>query len=411
MLTARPNAPEGYMRRRFASRLRLGAALLLVIQAACGDNEYAPPPPAAVTAQQPEVRDVTNWAEYTGTMRAVKSVDVRARVEGFLLSMSFEPGDTVEQGDLLFVIDPEPFEVARRAAEAERASGQAELSVAQTELDRSQAMYDRKATSEIQLIQARARRDKAAAVVAAAEAAVHAARLDLEYAHVRAPISGRVGRHFVDVGNLVGAGEATLLTQMIRYSPIYVYFHLSERDLLAVQERSAERREARDQDYENRDPTPVFVGHANEDGYPREGKIDFTALQVDPDTGTLEVRGILPNEGQLDEIIVPGTFVRVRVPIGELTGALLVSERALGADQNGRYLLVVNDDDVVEYRNVQMGPQIEGMRVITDGLRADDWVIVNGVQRARPGARVAPERIGGDEAAPPDPVSAADPAQ
>jgi RND family efflux transporter MFP subunit len=362
---------------------------ILCLAAACGGNEYAPPPPPEVTAERPIVRDVTRFAEYTGTTRAVEAVEVRARVKGFLQSMHFEPGDSVEKGDLLFIIDPEPFEVALQAARADLASHQAEFDLAETEFERSQSMYDRKAISEIQLIQARAKRDKTAAAVAAAESDVHAAQLDYDYAHVKAPITGRVGRHLVDLGNLVGAEEATRLTEMVRYAPIHVYFQLSERDLLALQGLSQRRREEIGASYEERRPTRVQVGRANEDGYPHEGHVDYTALQIDPDTGTFEVRGILPNQGSLDEIIVPGTFVRVRVPIAEAKDALLVSERALGADQSGRYLLVVNDQDVVEHRRVDVGPLLDGLRVIAKGLRREDRVIVNGLQRARPGARVS----------------------
>jgi RND family efflux transporter MFP subunit len=387
------------MRWHRGPRAHLSAFLLLVAFGfACGSNEYAEPPPPAVTVQRPSVRDVTRFAEHTGTTRAVESVEVRARVKGFLESMHFRAGDDVVAGALLFTIDPEPFEVALEAAEAAFASAEAERDLAQTEFDRTQMMFDQEAMSELKLIQARAKRDKAVAAVAAATAEVHAAKLDLEYAHVKAPITGRVGRHLIDMGNLVGAQEATLLAEMVRYAPIYVYFHLSERDLLALQELSRSRREERGADYEDRQPTPVQVGRANEEGYPHEGKIDFSALEIDPDTGTFEIRGLLPNEGALDEIIVPGTFVRVRVPIGEQKDALLLSERALGADQNGRYVLVVNDADVVEQRPVEVGPLVDGLRVIETGLRAEDWVIVNGLQRARPGAPVAAERAEGGAA-------------
>jgi RND family efflux transporter MFP subunit len=381
------------MHRPRSFRARLGARLLAVAcTSACGSNEYAEPPPPDVEVQHPVVRDVTRFVEYTGTTRAVESVEVRARVKGFLQTMHYRAGDEVEKGELLFTIDPKPFELALEAAAAEVASRSAELDLAQTEYERSHMMFDRDATSELKLLQARAKRDKAAAAIAESEAAVHAAQLDLDYAHVKAPITGRVGRHLVDPGNLVGAGEATLLTRIVRYAPIHVYFHLSERDLLALQELSQEQREARKASYEEREPTPLHVGRANEEGYPHEGVIDFSALEIDPDTGTFEIRGLLQNQGALDEIIVPGTFVRVRVPIAEETGALLLSERALGADQSGRYVLVVNTDDVVEQRPVEVGPLVDGLRLIEKGLRAEDWVIVNGLQRARPGARVTPKR-------------------
>jgi RND family efflux transporter MFP subunit len=400
----RPHRSRQVFRSAFSFLFAFGCGAFVF---GCGANEYAPPPPPGVTAQHPVVRDVTRYAEYTGTTRAVESVEVRARVKGFLLSMEYEAGDDVEEGDLLFIIDPEPFQVALEAAQADLASNQAELDLTQTEFERIGIMYKKQATSEIKLIRSRAERDKAAAAVAASKADVHAAQLDLDYAHVKAPIKGRAGRHHVDIGNLVGAQDATLLTNMVRYAPIYVYFHLSERDLLALQKMSQRRRNAEGKDYENRPATPVEVGLADEEGYPHRGIIDFTGLQVDPNTGTYEVRGILPNVGELDEVIVPGTFVRVRVPIGQQPGAILLGESALGADQSGRYVLVVNDDNVVEHRRVEVGPMIDGLRVIEEGLGAEDWVIVEGIQRARPGSQVAAERNAAGAKSAPDAAPAA----
>ena len=355
---------------------------------ACGNNEYASPPPPAVTTQHPMVRDVTRYVEYTGTAEAVESVEVRARVTGFLRSMHFEPGDRVEKGELLFVIDPEPFEIELAAAQAGLAANTAELDLAQTEYDRARMMFKKKAISELNLIQAGAKRDQAKAAAQSSKTKIHAAELDIEWAHVKAPITGRVGRHRVDVGNLVGAEGTTLLTNMIRYSPVYVYFHMSELDLLALQKMNLRRRKSRNAKYDDREKTTVQVGRADDDGYPHEGVIDFTGLQVDPSTGTLEVRGVLPNEGALDEVIVPGTFLRVRVPIGDQKDALLVTERALGSDQSGRFVLVVNDEGVVEHRVIEVGPIVDKLRLIEKGLAPDDQVIVNGLQRARPGAPV-----------------------
>ena len=359
---------------------------------ACGSNEYAPPPPPKVSAAPPLVKDVTRYIEYTGRAVAVESVEVRARVKGILLSEHFEPGETVEQGAPLFTIDPEPFEVRLKAARADRASSKAELDLAQTELDRVEIMFEEHAASELQLIQIRAKRDKAAAAVAAADAEIHAAELDIRYAKVEAPITGRVGRRQTDIGNLVGSDGPTLLTEMIRYQPLYVYFHLSEGDLLEIQKMGRDAREREGQSYGEREPTPVEVGRASDEGYPFTGEIDFSALEIDPDTGTFEVRGVLRNEGALDEIIIPGSFVRVRVPIGQSEDALLVDERALGADQGGRYLLLVNSEGLVDHRPVEVGPLYDGMRLIEAGLEPGDWVIVNGLQRARPGSTVEVEK-------------------
>jgi RND family efflux transporter MFP subunit len=382
-------------RERFASLTRrslllsLGALALL----ACGGNEYVAPPPPKVTVARPEVRDVTRYAEYTGTTRAVERVVVRARVEGFLLSMEYEPGDFVEKGAPLFVIDPEPFELTLKSAEAELTSAKAEHELAKTEFKRTAALYKQQATSEINFIKLKARRDTAAAAVLDAEAKARSAQLDLDYAHVEAPVAGRVGRHLVDLGNLVGADGPTQLTDVVTYSPLYVYFHVSERDLLDFQTGGRERRQEAGADWDNRPPTPLYVGRANEVGFPHEGIIDYTALELDASTGTFEVRAILPNEGELDEVIIPGTFVRVRLPVAQVNGALLVPERALGADQSGRYVLVVNDDNIVEQRRVQVGPpRLDGTRIVEKGVQAEDWVVTNGIQRARPGAPVEPER-------------------
>jgi RND family efflux transporter MFP subunit len=349
----------------------------------------------------PEQREITRFADYTGTTRAVEAVDVRARVQGFLQSIHFEPGDFVDKGTLLFIIDPKPFEVALESAQAKLARARAQLELAKAELGRREQALETRAISELEVIQTRAQRDQARADVRTAAAAVADTQLDLDYAHVKAPIEGRVGRNLVDVGALVGAGDATLLAQMVRYKPVYVYFNISERDVLSLQKRSHSLRDALDKDYDDRETTVIHVGLADEEGYPHDGRIDYTGLRVDPDTGTFEVRGVLPNEGSLDEIMMPGLFVRVRIPIGREEQAMLVSQRALGADQGGRFVLVVGSEDVVEQRYVKVGPEIDGMAVIESGLRPDDRVVVKGVQRARPGAQVTPHSDGAAPAAAP----------
>ena len=366
-------------------------AALALAGIACGSNEYAAPPPPQVTVATPAQEDVVLYGEYTGTTRAIEAVEVRARVMGFLVNMHFEPGEHVTKDDLLFTIDPEPFQIALQAARAQRDSAKAKLDLQQTELDRAKVLYEKQASSELSFIQARAARDTAQAALDHAEADLRSAELDLDYCYVKAPASGRVGRRQVDIGNLVGSDEATRLTEIVRYSPLYVYFYISERDVQALQKLGKARRVEQSLAYSNRDRTEIQVGLASEEGYPHQGYIDYTALQIDPSTGTFEIRGVLENTGALDEIIVPGTFVRVRVPLGRATGALLVSERALGSDQSGRYLLVVNAQNVVEHRPVQVGSLVDARRVIETGLEPGDRVIVNGLQRARPGATVAPQ--------------------
>jgi RND family efflux transporter MFP subunit len=378
-----------------ASRTRSVAlvSIAALVLGACADNTYQAPPPPTVTGAQPAVADVVRFIEYTGTTRAVAAVTVRARVEGFLESMYFEPGRNVKKGDPLFLIDPEPFELELKAANANVTSRRAELDLAQTEFERTRSLYRSKTTSEIKFIQSRARRDTATAELALAEANARAAQLNVEYANVTSPLDGRVGRNLVDIGNLVGAGEATPLVDVLDYSPLYVYFYISERDVLDLQATGFRNRKARGVDYEHRARSVMYVGRANEEGYPHAGEIDYSALEIDAETGTFEIRGILDNEGSLDQIIVPGSFVRVQVPIGLQSDALLVPESALGADQNGRYVLVAGDDGLVEQRSVTVGAERrDGLRVIDSGISANDWVITKGLQRARPGAKVTMEK-------------------
>ncbi len=390
---------------RLGPREALTAALVgALLGLACGPgNQYAAPPPPAVTVARPEVRDVVRYSEYTGRTQAVEEVELRARVGGYLASIEFAPGDTVEQGELLFVIDPRPFQIALEAAEAERASARAELARAQSQLEREEQALETRAISELEVIQSRATRDKAAASLRNAESAVADAELDLDFAYVKAPIAGRVSRNLVTVGNLIA--EETVLAQMVRYDPMHVYFNVSERDVLAFQDRSVERRRTSGEDFES--GTSTFeMGLADEKGYPHQGYIDYAAPQVDPDTGTLELRGVLPNAGPFDDIVLPGLFVRVRVPVADVEGALLVEERAVGSDQSGRFVLVVNEQNVVEQRGVELGPLIDGRYVIDSGLRREDRVVVTGIQRARPGSTVAPEEAERQADSPSEPDAA-----
>lgn len=371
----------------------LAAAWLL---AACEQkNAYVEPPPPKVTTAQPLKQEVIDYLEFTGTTRAFEEVEIRARVAGFLQSMHFTPGTFVEKGDQLFVIDPREYRAALNAAQAELDSAKAQLRRAETEYARAQRLFKQKAGAEKNVVQWRGERDIAKAAVAMAKARVERARLDLDYTKVTAPIAGRVGRNLVDVGNLVGEGEPTLLTTITRYDPMYVYFNLNERDLLKVmamyRERIRERGLDTDTDPDIEADIPLFLGLANQEGYPHEGKLDFAESGVDPGTGTLKLRGVFPNPAK-PKVLVPGLFTRLRMPIDEREDALLVTERAIGADQGGRYLLAVNSENVVEKRLIRMGQLVDGLRVIEEGLQPGDWVIVNGLQRARPGAKVDPER-------------------
>lgn len=356
-----------------------------LLSAGCVEkNKFVPPPPPKVTVAQPLKRDVVEYVEFPATTRAVATVSLRSRVSGYLKEIAFSDGDTVKEGDLLFVIEPEPYEVARTSAQASLEKAKASLLLAETELRRTQELRRSNSIAEAEVDAAVANRNSAAADVAAAEASVKKAQLDLDYTRVTAPINGRTGRHLVDKGNLVQA-ETTELATVESIDPIYVFFQISEADYFRFMEL---RRQNVIPD-PAKVPIELQVGLPNEVGFPHVGKLDYLDLGVDAETGTLLRRGIFPNP---DGTLVPGLFVRIRAALGKPVPRLLVEERALAADQRGDYLFVVGKDNVVEYRPVKLGALHDGKRVIETGVHEGDWVIVNGIQRARPGATVDPTR-------------------
>ncbi len=353
----------------------------------CGErNQYVEPPPPGVTVSKPLQMDVVDYLEFTGTTQSVDTVDIRARVQGFLQNVFFKDGANVNKDDLLYIIDPRTYQAAVDKARADLDNRRAQLEKTEIEYQRNVRLYKENAASQRDLDNSKANRDSAKAAVAAATAALEEAQINLGYTTIRAPIEGRIGRSLVDVGNLVGAGEYTLLATIKDYDPIYAFFTISERELLRIMKM--QREEGKIKDEYRPELIPVELGLSNESGYPHKGTLDFADLGVDPSTGTILMRGIFPNPDPY--VLLPGLFVRLRLPIGLVRDALLVTDRALGADQQGKYLLVVNQDHVVEYRPVKTGPLVNGMRVIEEGLKADEWVVVNGIQRARPGAKVNP---------------------
>lgn len=362
------------------------STLAVVALVGCNQkNSYMPPPPAVVGVTMPEKHPVTNYLELTGTTQAINSVDLVARVEGFLQAIKAPDGALVEKGDVLFVIEPEPYQAKLKQARAGIAEQQAALARASSEYRRQQRLIKQNASSEAELERWQAERDQAQAGLDSAAASAQLAAIDLGYTKVTAPFDGRLSAHLVDVGSLVGAGAPTTLATLVQLDPIWVYFSVSERDVLRIKE-SLRRRGIT---YTETPPVTVEVGLQSETGYPHQGKLDYIAPQIDTSTGTLTARAVVDNA---DRIFLPGLFVRVRVPVGKRSSALLVPERALGTDQGGQYLLTVNAKDVVEQHYVKIGPSVDGMLVIEDGIGADERVVVSGIQRAIPGAKVAPEQ-------------------
>ena len=360
---------------------------LLLLMTACAQQQppAAPPPPPKVTVSQPMNREVVEWEEYTGRLEAMESVEVRARVNGYLQSIHFKNGATVKQGDLLFVIDPRPYQAELERAKAEVALANARLERTSKDLARAQMLVRSRAVSEEEVDTRVSDPRQAQESVQAARATVNAAQLNVEFTQVRAPISGRISRNLVSVGNLINGGttQSTLLTTIVSLDPIYCYFEADERSYLKGirQLRNGDRTNGR------ASKQPVYVALTDEENFPHQGFIDFLDNRLDQNTGTITARAVLPNP---DLLLAPGLFARVRMPAGDKYKAMLLPPEAVGSDLSQQFVFVVDDQNLVQYRKVTPGPIIDGWRVIRDGLQPDDWVIVKGVQRAKTGAQVDP---------------------
>lgn len=369
---------------------RLPLVGLVFLLASCQQQPAAtpqPPPPPQVTVSQPVVRNVIEWDEYTGRLEAVESVEVRARVSGYLQSVHFTDGTIMKKGALLFVIDPRPYQAELDRAKAALEQANARFERTQKDFARAQQLVRSRAISQEEVDTRSADQREAQEAVQAARASVEAARLNVEFTQVKAPISGRISRQLVTEGNLItgGTGDATLLTTIVSLDPIYGYFEVDERAYLKYTRlwRNGTHHGS------GNGKTPVSLGLANETGFPHQGYLDFIDNRLDPNTGTMTGRAIFPNP---DSALIPGLFARTRLPGSGRYEALLISDEAIGSDQTQRFAFVVNDQNTVEYRKVEVGPMIDGLRVIRDGLKPEDWVIVNGVQRVRPGVRVNPQK-------------------
>lgn len=407
--------------------------LLLTVLFAAGCQDAAPeataPPPPQVDVAQPINREIVLWHKYTGRMAAVESVDVRARVSGYLSSIHFVEGQRVEEGDLLFVIDPRPFEAALASEEAQLRRAKAELEAAQARTaqsvaekeqavarqtlaqqrrDRVKRLLEREAITQdefeeavSQYTQAVADVEAANAAIAAAEAAVETARasiavnetevenakLQLSYTEIRAPITGRISNRRITEGNLVDGGNenADALTTIVRLDPIHCYFDAHEREVLAYMRliQAGQQESSREGEYRN----PVFMKLVDETGYPHAGHIDFVDNRIDPNTGTLRVRAIFPNP---NNFLTPGMFAEVRLPGSIPHEAVLIPDIAVGTDQSETYVYVVNGAKKIERRDIELGPLRHGLRIVEAGLDGSENLVMSGLQTIRPGVEVNP---------------------
>jgi RND family efflux transporter MFP subunit len=373
--------------------MRILLLVLVIGLAGCSGAPSAAPQaePMPVTVSRPVERYVTDYADYTARTAAVDSVEVRAHVWGYLDRVNFQEGALVKAGDVLFVIDPSPYQAAYDAAGAQVAQNVASLELAQQYHTRAKTLNADKipAIAKAELEQYESQEKQAAANLNYARARLATAKLNLGWTKVTAPISGRVSRYVVTVGNLVQAGDqngGTLLTTLVSVDPMYAYFDVDEYTALRVRQlvREGKSDSPRDGGY------PVFLGLANEVGHPHKGTINFVDNQVNPKTGTIRLRGVFPNK---EEHLLPGFFARIRVPIGRAHEALLVSDRALDTDQGQKILYIVNEKNEVVSRPVRVGALHEGLREITEGLKPGEKVIVNGLQQVRPGITVEPKLV------------------
>jgi RND family efflux transporter MFP subunit len=379
---------NGSVRQRAAAVSDIFRVILVVAAfvtlSACEQNSFVPPPPPKVDVGLPVQRTITRFLEATGNTAPIKTVDLVARVQGFLQSIDYQDGAVVKEGAPLFTIEPETYKLKLEQAQAAEAGVQASLKQAEADYKRQADLVAKQAVSQATLDTSTSNRDNAQANLQQAQVNTRIAEVNYGYTKVVAPFDGIVSAHLISVGELVGASSPTQLATIVQFDPIYVNFNVNEQDVLRIR-AEAKRRGMTTNDLKQ---LPIEVGLQTESGYPHEGKLDYASPTINQSTGTLAVRGVLPNA---DRILLPGYFVRVRVPFEQQQNALLVPDVALGADQGGRYLLVVNNENVVEQRKVQTG-QVEGeLRVIESGLKPDDRVVIGGLLRAIPGQKVDPQ--------------------
>jgi RND family efflux transporter MFP subunit len=375
----------------------VATAAIAVVQAGCGRSGGAaqggPPPPPQVSVAAVVEKRVKDWDEFTGRFQAVETVEIRPRVSGYIDKVAFKEGGLVKQGDLLFVIDPRPYQADYDRAAADLKRYKTALELARIESTRVQRLRESGAVSQEELDERTSTVAQAEANAAGAQAAVESAGLNMSFTRVTSPITGRVSRAEVTRGNLVTGGNngGTLLSSVVSMDPIYLYFDGDEQAYLRYQQmgRAGERTSSRDA------PNPVHIGLANEEGFPHTGSMDFVDNQLNPQTGTIRARAVFDNK---DGRFTPGLFARVQLVGSDDYNAILIDDRAVNTDQSQKYVFLLGPDNKVEYRRVKLGRVIDGLRIVREGLKAGDVIVVNGAQRVHPGLTVTPQRVtmGGD---------------
>ncbi|MEH2671709.1 RND family efflux transporter MFP subunit [Bradyrhizobium japonicum] len=388
MRHARASAHFGrssFVRLRNAPLARIAFVVSAFVSlSACEQNSFVAPPPPKVEVAPPVQRAITRYLDATGNTAPIQTVDLVARVQGFLQAINYQDGSFVKEGTTLFTIEPETYKLKLEQAQAAEVGAQATLKQAELDFKRQTDLVQRQAVSQATLDTSTSTRDNAQASLQQAQVNTRIAAVNYGYTNVAAPFDGIVSNHLVSVGELVGVASPTQLATIVQLDPIYVNFNVNEQDVQRVRDEARRRgltvNELRQ--------LPVEVGLQTETGYPHKGKLDYISPTLNQSTGTLAVRGVFANP---DRTLLPGFYVRVRVPFEKQDDALLVPDVAIGSDQAGRYVLVVNAENVVEQRKVTTGPLDEGLRVIESGLKPDDRIVTAGLLRAIPGQKVDPQ--------------------
>lgn len=371
-----------------SSAVRGGMVLCVaLLLAACEEkNTYVPPPPPTVTVATVLEQPVARFLELTGNTASINSVDLNARVQGFLTAINYKDGAFARKGSSLFVIEQDQYKAQVEQAKATLAANQAQQVQAEAEFNRQNQLAKQDFASQAALDQARAKRDSAVANVANAQASLELAQINLGYTQVNAPFDGAVTAHLQDVGALVGYSGPTKLATIVQLNPIWVWFTLSEQEVLRIKENLAKQGKSLSGLTRDLPDIPMEIGLQTETGYPHRGRIDYVAPQVDANLGTLTVRGIFQND---DFALLPGLFTRVRLPLGQAVSTILIPDSAISYNQLGPYVLTVTADNVVRQTQITLGQlQADGLRAVTGGLTAADRIIINGMQRAVPGSKI-----------------------